>query len=450
MGVDYRYYYGYHHRVVENFHGLNSWQENIRLRDQNNNHDTYGSFGTYKNVIATESFNADPWAAVTAKADEDQKIAYSNDERITYGGLFTQLEYADDNFSVFVQGSISNQNHQRFDYYQYADQALIDGTSTQNVIDEDTGLPVPLPDGIEPGTDSEKVSNFGFNIKGGGAYFINTQSSLYANIGYYSRQPYHDNIYLNFTNQVNPLTENEKIFGMELGYKYTANRFSGSVNLYSTSWKDRVVSSSDVVQDDNTGQDIVQYTTNFGVEQLHMGLEIDATYRVIDPLRLRGFLSLGNWRYKGNSVTRVSDEEQNIISEEIIDVDGGEVGDAAQTTFGLGADWRITDRFSIDGDYRYYADLYSNVGAVKENLKLPGFGIMDFGASYRLPVGKKTDNLYFRGNINNLFDTNYISELSTNIKSEDGNGTDYYGVDSANRGFVGLGITWNVSIRYNF
>ena len=447
-GIDYRYYYGFHHRVVENFHGLNSWQENIRLRDQNNNHDTYGSFGTYKNVIATESFNADPWEALTAKADEDQKIAYSNDERITYGGLFSQLEYADDRFSVFVQGSISNQNHQRFDYYQYADQALIDGTSTQNVIDEDTGQPVPLPDGIEPGTDSEKVSNFGFNIKGGGAYFINSQSSVYGNIGYYSRQPYHDNIYLNFTNQVNPLTENEKIFGMELGYKFTGNKFSGSVNLYSTSWKDRVVSSSDIEPDDN-GQDVVLYTTNFGVEQLHMGLEIDGAYRITNALRVRGFLSLGNWRYKGNSVTRVADEEQNIISEEIVDVDGGEVGDAAQTTFGLGGDWRITERFSIDADYRYYADLYSNVGAVKENLKLPAFGIMDFGASYRLPIGQKTNNLYFRGNINNLFDTNYISELSTNIKSEDGNGTDYYGVDSANRGFVGLGITWNVSIRYN-
>lgn len=446
VGIDYRYYYGFHHRVVENFHGLTSWQEDIRLRDQNNNHETYGTYGTYKNVIATEYFNADPWAAVTAKADEDQKIAYSNDERITYGGLFTQLEYADDAFSVFVQGSISNQNHQRFDYYQYADQALIDGTSSQNVIDPDTGQPVPLPSNIEPGVDSKKVSNFGFNIKGGGAYFINSNNSLYANIGYYSRQPYHDNIYLNFTNQVNPLTENEKIFGMELGYSYTVNRLSGSVNLYRTSWKDRVVTSSDV--DDDT----VIYTTNQGVEQLHMGLEIDATYRVIDPLRLRGFLSLGNWRYKGESVTRISDEEQNIIDIETVDVDGGEVGDAAQTTFGLGADWRISNRFSIDADYRHYADLYANVGAVKDNLKLPSFGIMDFGASYRLPIGQKTNNLYFRGNINNLFDKKYISELSTNIKSgdDDADGDKYYGVDTANQGFIGLGITWNISVRYNF
>ena len=233
---------------------------------------------------------------------------------------------------------------------------------------------------------------------------------------------------------------------MELGYKYTSNKFSGSVNLYSTSWKDRVVSSSDVEDD------VVLFTTNFGVEQLHMGLEIDGTYRVLDNLRLRGFLSVGNWRYKGDAISRVTDEDQNIIEETVKDVDGGEVGDAAQTTFGLGADWKITERFSIDADYRYYTKLYARVGAVKEILELPSFGIMDFGASYRLPVGQKTNNLYFRGNINNLFDTSYISGLSTNIQSGDdnANGTDYYGVDSANRGFIGLGITWNVSIRYNF
>ena len=106
-----------------------------------------------------------------------------------------------------------------------ADQDLIDGTSTQNVIDEDTGEPVPLPDNIEPGTDSEKVSNFGFNIKGGGAYFIKSQRSVYGNIGYYSRQPYHDNIYLNFTNKVNPLTEIEMIFCMELCYSNNRSIF---------------------------------------------------------------------------------------------------------------------------------------------------------------------------------------------------------------------------------
>ncbi len=442
VGVDYRYYYGEHFRVVENFHGLTSWQENIRLRDQNNNHETYGSFGTYKFVKATNNWNADPWEAVSMTVPEDQKIAYSNDERITYGGLFTQLEYTKDNFSAFVQGSISNQRHQRFDWYQYADQDLIDGTSTQNTLDEN-GNPVPLPDGIEDGTHSEKVNNFGFNIKGGASYAINMQHKLYANIGYYSRQPYHDNIYLNFTNQVNPLTENEKIFGLELGYNFTGQSVTGSVNLYRTSWKDRVVTSSDVEDD------VVYYTTNEGVEQLHTGIEIDAQWRVTDPLRIKGFLSVGNWEYKGESITRITDEDQNVIDTEIVDVDGGKVGDAAQTTFGLGANWRIFERFSVDADYRYYANLYANVGAVKENLELPSYGILDFGASYRLPIGNKNHSLYFRGNINNLLNTEYLSELSTNIQAEPDSET-YDGIDVRNRGYFGYGTTWNISVRYNF
>jgi hypothetical protein len=84
---------------------LTSWQENIRLRDQNNNHQTYGGYGDYKNVIATQDMSANPWTALTASFDEDQKIAYSNDERITYGGLFTQLEYSNDKMSAFFQGS---------------------------------------------------------------------------------------------------------------------------------------------------------------------------------------------------------------------------------------------------------------------------------------------------------------------------------------------------------
>ena len=54
-------------------------------------------------MIATESMGANPWDATFTSFDEDQKIAYSNDERISYGGLFTQLEYVNDNFSAFFQ-----------------------------------------------------------------------------------------------------------------------------------------------------------------------------------------------------------------------------------------------------------------------------------------------------------------------------------------------------------
>ena len=437
VGADLRTYYGEHFRVVENFHGLTSWQENIKLRDQNNNHQHYGSWGTYKNVITTRDMAANPWSATFASFDQDEKIAYSNDERISYAGIFTQLEYTSDNMSAFFQGAVSTQHHQRFDHYQYADQTLIDGTSSQA-----TG---PLPSGITDGVDSEKVDNVGYNAKAGAAWNA-WGGKVFVNAGYYSRQPYHDNIYLNYTNQINPLTTNETIVGLEAGYTYSSPNFSTNVNLYRTSWADRVVTSF------NVQDDVVIFTTNEGVEQLHQGVEWDFRWKPQPdmPYNLTGFVSVGDWVYEGSVVNRVVDEDQNVISTTEADVDGGKVGDAAQFTAGMGIDVQLAERLSMDSDIRFYDNLYADVGAVKENLKVPSYHVVDMGMSYKMYVGEDSNSLNIRLNINNLFDRVYINELRTNIAAGDGTGVLYDGIDTANQGYFGLGRTWNVGLRYRF
>ena len=437
VGVDLRTYYGEHFRIVENFHGLTSWQENIRLRDQNNNHQTYGTYGTYKYVVATESMGANPWEATFNNFDEDQKIAYSNDERISYGGLFTQLEYVNDDFSAFFQGSVSQTMYQRWDNYQYADQSLIDGTSSQW-----TGE--ALPDGITDGQKSEKADNFGYNAKAGVGFGVGENGQAYVNAGYYSRAPYFDNIYLNYTNQINPNTSNETIIGLEAGYVYEVPNFSARVDLYRTSWADRVTSSFYV--DD----DVVFYNISEGVTQVHQGVEISFSAKPQEdvPYTLKGFLSVGDWIYEGDAITRLQDEDQNVISTETVDVDGGKVGDAAQFSAGLGLDVDLAERFSFDTDVRFYDDLYANVGAVKENLELPSYHIFDMGLSYKMFVNDGT--LDVRLNVNNVFDNVYISELRSAIAAGEGTGVLYDGIDTANQGYFGLGRTWNVGLRYNF
>jgi hypothetical protein len=377
------------------------------------------------------------------QVDQNQKIDYDNSERISYGGVFGQLEYSKDNLSAFFQGSVSNQTHQRFDRYDY------------------------LPE-FE---NSEKVSNIGYNVKAGGSYTVGTNHSVFVNAGYYSRQPYHDNIYLNFTNEINPLTSNEKILGLEAGYNYKSKMFSASVNAYRTAWKDRVVSSSRVVTlaTETIGTTVLTqgdlvYKSNLGVEQVHTGLELDFVFKPFSALDVKGFASVGNWEYNGKSTTRQTDENQNLLSETLVDVDGGKVGDAAQTTWGLGVKYEIVKRFSIDADWRNYDNLYSNVGAVKENLELPSYDIVDAGISYRMLVGSKNkDSVDFRVNINNVFDEVYLSELTSNIKVTDNisstnatlgtyqsKGRVFNGIADANQGFFGFGRTWNIAIRYNF
>ncbi len=436
VGMDLRTYYGEHFRIVENFHGLTSWQENIRLRDQNNNHETYGSYGTYKNVITTRDMAANPWTALFSSFDHNERIAYDSAERISYGGLFTQLEYANDKMSAFFQGAVSNQSHQRFDFYQYADQSLIDGSSSQS-----TGT--PLPAGITPGTDSEKIANLGFNLKGGASYTINDENKIYVNTGYYSRQPYQDNIWSSYNNKINTFSQNEKIFGLEAGYALKGETVSANIDLYRTSWKDRVTSSSIL-----DGNGVIINTINHGVEQLHTGVELTMKVKASTQLKLNGFLSVGNWEYKGDALTIVQDEDQNIISETAVDVDGGKVGDAAQFTAGLGAVYKIADNLSVDADWRFYNNLYANVGAVKENLKLPSYGIADMGVSFKLPFDNG-HSLRLRANVNNVLHNIYIAELRTNIQAGPGD-TTYDGLNVDNVGYFGKGRTWNFSMKYKF
>jgi hypothetical protein len=438
VGLDLRTYNGTHYRQVNNFVGLTNFTDSRKLRGEN--HLTSGS---NINQIVNQSLSTNPWDAMFTSIDENQKIDYDYSETISYGGAFGQLEYSNDKFSAFLQGSVSNQSHQRFDRYDY------------------------LPEF----KDSEKVNNIGYNFKTGGSYSIDNKHSVFVNAGYYSRQPYHDNIYLNFTNEVNPLTSNEKILGLEAGYNFKSKMFTASLNAYRTSWEDRVVSSSRVVTlaTETIGTTVLSqgdlvYKSNLGVQQVHTGVELDFIFKPINKLDLKGFASIGNWVYNGNSTTRQTDDNQNLLLETLVDVDGGKVGDAAQTSWGLGANFEFIKSFSVDADWRTYDKLYSNVGAVKENLLLPSYDLVDAGISYKMLVGKdKKDSVNFRININNVFDEVYLSELTSNIKVTDNinstnatlgtyqsNGRVYNGVADANQGFFGIGRTWNVAIRYNF
>ena len=412
IGADVRTYYGTHFRQVADFHGLNSWTEDRTLKD-----DTHNKVGPTVAVTATESFNTNPWSALFNSAGENQRIDYDSSERITYGGVFTQLEYSNDNMSAFFQGAISNQQHQRFDRYDY------------------------LPEHEE----SKKVNNLGYNLKAGLGFKTSEKGSFYFNTGYYSRQPYHDNIFNNFDNSINPSSQNEDIYGLELGYSFKSQFFNANVNLYNTVWQNRVDGISDVVGG------VVTITETTGQSQYHKGVELDFVAKPLPQLDVKGFLSVGDWIYTGEVVTRNLDEDRNVTSPPSIEVvDGRKVGDAAQFTFGLGFDYSITDDLSIDSDYRFYDELYSNNGATKEDLKLPSYGLLDAGVSYKLRLGEGSKSLDFRANVNNVLDTEYISELRSAVFVDSSTTNTYKGIDTRNSGYFGMGTTWNFSVKYNF
>jgi outer membrane receptor protein involved in Fe transport len=76
--------------------------------------------------------------------------------------------------------------------------------------------------------------------------------------------------------------------------------------------------------------------------------------------------------------------------------------------------------------------------------------LMDAGFSYKMLVGKKSDNsVQFRVNVNNVLDEVYISESRTNNFTTP-TSKNYNGVNVTNQVYFGFGRTWNFSLRYNF
>lgn len=438
MGIDGRYYYAYHHQVVTDMLGNNSYF------DKKNN--TLNTPYTISSVEST-NLNFNPFLKV---APIEKQIGYSNDSEVKWFGLFSQFEYSDDHFSAFIQGSTSIQSYQRIDNF------LKPGT-----------LAVATNPNTAMYTKTGYKNIIGYNIKGGVNYNINEQHNVFANIGYYSKQPFSEAVYPNYLNFLNPNLTNEKIFGVEAGYGFKSDFLNANVNVYRTSWKDRYLRKSNDLT--VRGNHITAYANILGLEEVHQGIELEAYATITPYLKLNGMLSLNDWYYKGNpkgtlfnSNNMPIDLEGNEVpasnaAELSLFLDKIKVGESAQTTASLGVSVLPIKGLKFDIDWSYVADLYANLNvnnfnkkqeAEKGALKLPNYNLFDLSTSYKWHL-KDKQRITFYGHLNNVLDTYYISHSATGYHATNTSKT-YKGIDVSNRVAFGAGRTFSLGVRYNF
>lgn len=439
VGTDNRYYYGYHYQVLSNLYGASGYKE---VGNQNVAPYVVSKINDYKKL------NWNPLGGKTT--DLSEQIGYSNDGEVLWYSGFGQVEYSKNDFSAFLQGSVSNQAYQRIDHF------VQDGVTRQQgkVVNKKTGF----------------KNLFGYNIKGGANYNINANHNVFANIGYYSKQPFMSAVYPSNQQVVNPNLTNEKIFSAELGYGFRSAKLNANVNLYRTEWKDRWMRRSNMIFQTASG-DVNGYAEINGITQVHMGVEVDATYKPTSFLEFQGMLSLGDYRYKGNATGAIFDENNNPIATtgtsntttlylDKVKVGGSNNNSIPQFTASLGTTIKPVKDLSIYGTWRYTGKLYSSIDigtfSTKANqergvLSLPDFNLLDVGLSYKLRL---KDGKYFTigGNVNNLLDTTYIADGSTNIFAGDrgATGETYKGIDTGNRVYFGFGRTWSASLSFHF
>lgn len=379
-GIDLRYYRGEHYREV-------------------------------KDLLGGTHFNDGSFRPTAQVGD---KVAYHNDGIVSYGGLFTQLEYSTEKLSAFVAASGSNTYYNRIDYMSYLDEGISEA---------------------EAGTEEQ----MGYNVKAGANYNITKNHNLFVNGGYYARAPYFDYVFINYVNEVNEDYTTEKITGLEAGYGYTGRNLKVRLNYYYTNWADRWVDTY------FPGAGRVIYFK--GLEQLHTGIEAEVSAKVTPQLRLDAYASIGNWKYQNDvEVDVFDDDNQTLLGTFQAYTKDLKIADAPQTQFGLNATWQITDQLDLGATWNYNDELYADFDPLdrtdatdtEQSFQLPAYSLLHARAGYSFKVNGL--DTYAGIVCNNVLNEEYIME-----------GYDKGGHDMDS--FVGMWgwkRTFNFSLRVNF
>ena len=405
VGVDLRNYTGYHYRTLNHLMGLDGYYS---TGNRNSN-------GQIINTLV----EASPFKGTGLKGP---KIDYYNVGKVGWQGFNGLVEYKNDKISAVLQAGTSNQSFQRLDYFDQ-------------------------PDNPE----SDTKNQGGGYLKGGANYNIDDKQNVFFNAGMISRQPQFGAVFPNYANDVNPDLQNEEIKSFELGYGFIGSNFKVNVNAYSTVWGNRFVQRS------LSNQQGVDGSAQFkDIDVSHKGIEVETSYNPTDKLRLKGMLSIGDWRYTNDFSAELFDDQQQSIGTGTLYLKDAKVGDAAQFTTYVEADYEIIQGLRVDLGYRFVDGLYADYSITDSEftqpdnqgaLKLPSYGLADLGATYVFDLFGTDAS--FRVNVNNLFDTYYIAESNTNIHA-DGSSQTWNGVDTRNSVWFGFGRTFNTSLKVRF
>ncbi len=401
-GIDGRFYVGEHYREVRDLVGGNYWYD--------------------------KKFGA------TRVGD---KIAYWNDGIVNYGGLFAQLEYTSGRISAFVAATVSDTWTKRVDYYSYQ----------KGIISEDDAKDNP--------NISETLSNMGWDAKAGINWNVNETNNVFFNIGYYSRVPFFRFQFLNYKNDVNPDLINEKVFASELGYGLLMKKFKLNLNAYYTIW-------SDINELSNYGYVIDGEYTRVnafasGLKQQHLGIELDANYKITGWVNVGAILSIGNWTYANDaSVTEYTADTYEKVGEYTIYVKGLRIPDQPQTQIGLNANFLIAKRIELGGQWLYYDQLYARFFSYTrraknpedidrtQSYKIPGYSNLNARFAWRFKFAGLDSR--FQINCYNVFNTVAVVEAEDK-PAYNANGDIYH---TFKKGFWLWGRNWNFALKIRF
>jgi outer membrane cobalamin receptor len=417
-----------------------------------NRHDWYGLLSTYTNQITdrikiTAGFDGRYYTAFHgSRVDDllgadyylDNSIKYRDpaqplhegdltqyDEtgEVLWTGLFAQGEYTKNNLSAFLSASLSA------NFYRWHNPGAPYGKN-----DKQGNL---IPDPLNGKTVSKWVNFLPWSVKAGASYKLGQYHSVFANGGYFTRAPFFNSSFVNYTIKTNDEAKVERVVTAETGYTFANNMFNLTFNGYYTLWLDKGMTR--MIND--------EIYNIAGLNARHMGLEFEGTYRPSTRFSLRAMGSIGDWVWRDDVNATVMDENQNVIGPaQTLHIGGVHVGNSAQITAALGVEWSPFKDLRVGADYNRFGKNFADYNPVNRTQlsdkvdawQMPDYGTVDLSLNYRFDLGNIKATL--NANVNNLFDTWYIADARDGVGHDARTALVYYG----------FGRTWTAGLKFAF
>jgi hypothetical protein len=268
-------------------------------------------------------------------------------------------------------------------------------------------------------------------LKGGGTYNLDDRMSAFVNAGYVQKPPIMDNvIYYDGTVSTDP--DNEKYKSFEFGGKYNSDLVNLKLSTYNTQWIDRnIVKNVSTGQGDSGDTDLIFLR---GVQQDHSGFEVESKIALHEMVDLDLIISKGKWEFvddaEGSYEEQEFNEDGQVIGMKSTDyayaLKGLMVGDQPQTAYVGGLTVKPMKGLNIQGLYKMYDDNYADWSPDSREItdgeaddaqvwKAPGYGRLDFHASYSLPTSWTGGyGVTISAHLFNALDEEYIQDAVDN------------------------------------
>ena len=355
-GVDGRYYYGEHYQEVRDLLG-----------------------GDY--ITNTANLNASP----TQRYRVGDKIAYNYDSEVQWLGGYGQLEYKTPVLSGVVSGTISQIGYKRIDFFK------------------------------KGGVETDYVRINGYSLKAGANYNLTEHNNLFVNMGYNARVPFFNFVFDTQTGRQLRNVKTEGISSFEVGYGISYPSLKATLNAYYTIWGNKSSSSTATVD-----QKVV-FNNVRNVNARHAGIELSVAQEISRRVQLNAAISLGDWRWTGTGLlTQVTEDNEVLINDQPVYLDGVHVGDAAQNQFQIGLRYEPFTGFYVRPSFllftKYYAGFDPLTLMQEENrtdsYRVPTSRNLDLHFGYELPsLFENRLKLAFRASVLNVLNQYFITDV---------------------------------------